>query len=68
MDDENWKDAFLEDLCREPVEGTQDEEEDEDSNEIVELTKIKLTRKLMNIWKKYSTFLKPEGIEQKLLK
>ena len=33
MDDENWEDAFLEDLCREPVKGTmQDEEDDEDSD------------------------------------
>ena len=44
MDDENRENAFLEGLCREPVEGTQDEEKDDDNNEIVEPIKIKLTR------------------------
>ena len=41
MDDENWENAFLEDFCREPVEGTmQDEEDDEDSDEIELAPKI----------------------------
>ena len=53
--------------CRE-MDGTQDEEKDDDNNEIVEPIKIKLTRKLMNIYKMYSTFLKAEGMQQKFLK
>ena len=49
------------------MEGTQDEEKDDDNNKIVEPIKIKLTRKL-NIYKMYSTFLKAEGMQQKFLK
>ena len=57
MDDENWEDAFLEDLCRKPVEGTQDEEEDENSNEIVEPTKIKTYKKVNEYLEEVQNFL-----------
>ena len=57
MDDENWEDAFLEDLCWDPVEGTQDEEEDKDSNEIVELTKIKTYKEVNEYLEEVEHFL-----------
>ena len=57
MDDENWEDAFLEDLCRKPVEGTQDEEEDESSNEIVEATKIKTYKEVNEYLEGLQNFL-----------
>ena len=61
MDDENWEDAFLEDLCRKPVEGTQDEEEDENSNEIVEPTKIKTYKEVNEYLEEVQHFLESRG-------
>ena len=68
MDDENWEDAFLEDLCRKPVEGTQDEEEDESSNEIVEATKIKTYKEVNEYLEGVQNFLESRGHATKALK
>ena len=56
-----WEDAFLEDLCRKPVEGTQDEEEDENSNEIVEPTKIKTYKEVNEYLEEVQHFLESRG-------
>ena len=62
MDDENWEDAFLEDLCREPVEGTmQDEEDDEDSDEIVLAPKINTYKEVNEYLEEVQHFLESRG-------
>ena len=62
MDDENWEDAFLEDLCREPVKGTmQDKEDDEGSDEIELAPKINTYKEVNEYLEEVQHFLESRG-------